>query len=221
VIEWAVERAVAAVRERIAEACDRAGRDPAGVRLVAATKSVPVEAIRRAAGAGVTDFGENYVQELERKREAGPEATWHFLGRLQSNKVRRVLDAADVVQTLEPGRAADRLSRRVAEGPHGVRCLVQVDLTGSRVGVSEAKVEEFLQRLESSALEPFGLMTVAPLGRPARAAFRRLRELRDRVRERSPTVEELSMGMSADLEEAVEEGATMVRVGTAIFGHRP
>lgn len=212
---------MAEVRERIARTCHAAGRDPAEVRLVAVTKTVPAEAVRRAAEAGVSDLGENYVQELERKRTAAPEATWHFLGRVQSNKAHRVLEAADVVQTLEPGRAAERLERRAAERGASVACLVQVDFTGRRVGVDEEEVEGFVERLDGSSLQVEGLMMVAPLGVPPGPAFGRLRILRDRLRERFPGVRELSMGMSTDLEEAVREGATMVRVGTAIFGPRP
>jgi PLP dependent protein len=216
-----IERAVAEVRERIARACEGAARDPGEVRLVAVTKTVPAEAVRRAAEAGISDLGENYVQEMERKRAAAPQATWHFLGKVQSNKAHRVLDVADVVQTLEPGRAADRLERRAAERGEPVVCLVQVDFTGRRVGVDEGRVEAFVEALDGSPLRVQGLMTVAPLGEPPGPAFRRLRTLRDRLRERFPAVQELSMGMSADLEEAVREGATMVRVGTAIFGPRP
>lgn len=210
---------VAAVRERIEAACVRAGRDPVEVRLVAVTKKVDPGRIREAAAAGVTDFGENYLQELTAKRGAAPDARWHFLGRVQSNKARGVAAAADLVQTLEPGRACRRLGE--AADP-SLTCLVQVDFTGERVGVAPAEAPAFLEELaEQPSLDVRGLMTVPPLGEDPRPYFARLRELRDRLREDHPGLVELSMGMSADYEDAVVEGATMVRVGTAIFGPRP
>jgi pyridoxal phosphate enzyme (YggS family) len=216
------EKALAEVRQRIAEACRRADRHPDGVRLIGVTKSVPPDEVRRAAAAGLVDFGENYVRDMETKRAAAPEATWHFIGRLQRNKVRRVVEVADVVQTLEPGRATDRLAEVAAERARVVRSLVEVDFTETRVGARLDQAEGFLARLdELPTLDVVGLMTVAPLDEPPRPYFARLRELRDRLSGRFPGLTELSMGMSADYEEAVEEGATMVRVGTAIFGHRP
>jgi pyridoxal phosphate enzyme (YggS family) len=213
---------VAAVRARIAEACRRAGRPPDEVRLVAATKTIPVEAIRRAASAGVDEFGENYVQELVVKRDAVPGVKWHFLGRLQRNKIGRVLAAADVVQTLEPGSAATRLVARAAERESPLACLVEVDFTGRRVGVQPERVTAFCEEVVTGpGVEVVGLMTVPPLDVEPRPYFARLRALRDRVSATVPGVRHLSMGMSADFEEAIAEGATMVRVGQAIFGPRP
>lgn len=217
-----LERRVAEVRHRISAACDRVGRRPEEVRLIGVTKRVPLDLIRRAADAGVSEFGENYVQDLAEKREAAPDATWHFIGRLQRNKVPDVLDLSDVVQTLEPGRAADRLAGLAAQRGRSVRCLVEVDFTGTRVGISPHEAEPFIERFSDHAgIECRGLMTVAPLDDDPRLAFGALRKLRDRLRERFPAMIELSMGMSEDLEAAVEEGATMVRVGSAIFGPRP
>ena len=217
-----LKRGLAEVLERIAAACDRAGRRPEDVRLIGVTKMVPPDMVRRAADAGVTEFGENYVQDLAGKREAAPDATWHFIGRLQRNKVAQVLDLADVVQTLEPGRAAERLANLAAERGRKVPGLVEVDFTGTRVGASPDEAEPFIQRLSDlPGLECRGLMTVAPLREDPRRSFGALRELRDRLLGRFPAVMELSMGMSEDLEAAVEEGATMVRVGSAIFGPRP
>ena len=216
------EKALAEVRRRIDDACRRAGRHPEDVRLIGVTKSVPPEQVRRVAAAGLREFGENYVGDLEAKRTAAPEATWHFIGRLQRNKVRRVLELADVVQTLEPGRATERLEELAADRGRTVPCMVEVDFTGSRVGVEPREADAFLQGMgEVPALEVVGLMTVPPLGRPPRPYFQQLRELRDRLASAFPGLQELSMGMSADYEEAVEEGATMVRVGSAIFGPRP
>jgi pyridoxal phosphate enzyme (YggS family) len=216
------EKVLAEVRLRIVEACRRAGRHPQDVRLIGVTKSVPPDAVRRLAAAGLREFGENYVADLETKQAAAPSATWHFIGRLQRNKVRRVLEVADVVQTLEPGRAWERLAELAAGRQGRMRCMVEVDFTGSRVGARPEETERFLTRLHDvPALEVIGLMTVPPLERPPRPYFIRLRELRDRLSAAFPGLRELSMGMSADYEEAVEEGATMVRVGSAIFGPRP
>jgi pyridoxal phosphate enzyme (YggS family) len=182
---------------------------------------VTAETVALAGRAGLRDLGENYVQELEAKRDRAPEATWHFIGRLQRNKAHRVLAASDVVQTLEPGPAAERLARLAEERDDPVRCLVEVDFTGGRVGVSPDELEAFLEHTATlAALRIGGLMTVAPFDQDPRPTFASLRELRDRLRKRFEGLDEVSMGMSADLEAAVEEGATMVRVGTAIFGPR-
>ncbi len=217
-----LEAAVAEVNLRIVAACRRAGRDPGAVRLVAVTKTIAPPMVADAAAAGIREFGENYVRELETKRTAAPEAVWHFIGRLQGNKVGRVLDVADVVQTLEPGRAARRLTRAAAKRGTPIDCLVEVDFTGRRVGVDPDDALAFVADVSKlEGLRPVGLMTVPPLGEPPRPFFARLRALRETLTERFPSVTELSMGMSADYEDAVEEGATMVRVGTAIFGPRP
>ena len=216
-----LEEALATVQGRIAAACQRAGRHPSEVRLIGVTKRVPGETIEAAARAGLTEFGENYVQELTAKREAAPDAVWHFVGRLQRNKVRRVLEAADVIQTLEPGSATDRLAELARDRGGPAECLVEVDFAGDRVGVSATDAEAFLDQLgRASGLAVRGLMTVPPLGQDPRPWFAGLRDMRDRLATRFDGLSELSMGMSADLEAAVEEGATMVRVGTAIFGPR-
>ena len=216
----ALEASLAAVRARIASACDRSGRDPRDVRLVAVTKQVAPKVIEAAAAAGIKEFGENYVKELEVKRPAAPDATWHFVGRLQRNKVARVLRAADVVQTLEPGRATSRLLEIAGEEETRHDCLIEVDFTGERVGVAPEELHGFADAVVSAGVPLTGLMTVAPPGTDPRPWFAKLGELRDGLRDRHQGVTELSMGMSTDLEVAVEEGATMVRVGTAIFGLR-
>jgi pyridoxal phosphate enzyme (YggS family) len=209
------------VHGRLADACTRAGRRPEDVRLIGVTKDVTPVAVGQAWEAGLTDFGENYAQDLPAKREAAPEGTWHFIGRLQRNKVRRILDLADVVHSLEPGGAARRLAD-LAEATRPIDCLVEVDFTGERVGVAPESVEPFLKDLgDSPGLRIRGLMTIPPQDQAPRPYFARLRELRDRLRLTNEELGELSMGMSADYEEAVEEGATMVRIGTAIFGSRP
>jgi PLP dependent protein len=215
-------RAIGAIRERIADACSRSGRRPEEVRLIGVTKAVALAAVEAAAAAGLEDFGENYVQEMERKRTAASDATWHFLGRVQSNKAGRIVEASDLIHGTEPGRAAERLAAIGRERGRPVPVLVEVDFTEGRVGAAPEDAEGFVSRLaELRGLEVGGLMTIPPQDEPARPYFARLRELRDRIAGRHPEVRELSMGMSADYEDAVEEGATMVRVGTAIFGARP
>ncbi len=221
----AVRANLALVRERIAESCARAGRDPGAVRLVAATKSVPPGLIRWANEDGVTDFGENYVQELKRKREAVPDARWHFIGILQTHTAHRVAELADVVETLSPGGAVARLSRRAAAAGRRLPALIEVDFTGERTGVAPEDCRRFADEVASmEGLELHGLMTVPPMAfdpEAARPYFVRLRELLGDVAKEHPTAVELSMGMSMDFQVAVEEGATMVRLGTALFGERP
>ena len=212
------------VRRRIAEACAASGRDPAGVRLVAVTKTVPEAVVRRAFSAGIEDLGENYASELARKARRVP-ARWHFLGKLQAGTSARVAAAADVIHSAEPGGGLEAVARRGAARGRTIECLVQVDFTGGRQGVDPEEVEAFMQRASAlPSLRFVGLMTLPPLGPDSEAArpyFARLRDIRDRLRERFPDMVELSMGMSDDFPVAVEEGATMVRVGTALFGARP
>ena len=215
---------VAAVRRGIARACERAGRDAAGVRLVAASKTVPADLIRWAFDTGVTDFGENYVKELREKHGAAPEARWHFIGTLQTNTAHRVAALADVVETVAGGHATERLARRASAAGRTIDALIEVDFTGERTGVRPEEVAVTADVVTSlEGLRLVGLMTIPPVSeRPedARPFFVRLRQLRERIRERHPEVLELSMGMSLDYQVAVEEGATMVRVGTALFGPR-
>ena len=211
------------VRADIAEACRPAGRDPSAVTIVAVTKGQPVQAVEAALRAGLRDIGENYVQELERKRgdvAASDDVRWHFLGRVQSNKARRIA-SCHLVHGVEPGSGARRLARIGEERGDPVRCLVEVDATGRRQGVAAGELGVFVEEMAAwPGIEVRGLMTVAPetaSPEEARTTFRDLRALRDRFVPGG----ELSMGMSMDLQVAVEEGATMVRVGRALFGDRP
>jgi pyridoxal phosphate enzyme (YggS family) len=216
---------LAAVRDRLAAACERAGRQPGAVRLVAIGKSVEVDALRWVHEAGVGDLGENYVRELRAKHDAIPDATWHFVGTLQASGAHHVAELADVVQTVVPGRGMVRLARRAAEGGRELPSLVEVDFTGERAGVPPDDVEAACDRVATAeGLALRGLMTLpppTPTAEGARPYFRRLRELLGLVARRHPAAVELSMGMSLDYEVAVEEGATMVRIGTALFGARP
>lgn len=216
---------LARIREGMARACDRSGRDPATVTLVAASKTVPLEAIGWTWEAGVRDFGENYVQELRLKAQALPDARWHFVGTLQSHTAHHVATLATVVHTLAPGGGMTRLARRAAGGGRSIPALIEVDFTGQRAGVAPEALQGFAEEVVSTpGLQLVGLMTLPPIPEvpeDARPYFSRLRELAERLREHHPGVVELSMGMSLDYEVAVEEGATMVRIGTALFGERP
>lgn len=215
------------VRSRIASAAARAGRDPGDVLLVAAAKGQPAGAIEAAAAAGVRDIGENYVNELAAKRESvGAEGLrWHFIGALQSGSAHRVADLADVVHSVGSMHAARRLASRAERDGRSIPSLVQVDFTGARNGVSPEELTDALGALRGlGGIELRGLMTLPPFDQDpesARPFFRRLRDLRDEAARSPDDLPELSMGMSGDYEVAVEEGATMVRIGTALFGPRP
>ncbi|MBI3647851.1 MAG: YggS family pyridoxal phosphate-dependent enzyme [Actinobacteria bacterium] len=216
---------LARVRETIGRAAELAGRDPSEVRLVAASKTVPVGAMRRVAEAGVGDFGENYVKELRDKVQALPGVRWHFIGNLQVGSAHHVAGLADVVETLSGEHATRRLARRAAEAGRTLDALIEVDFTRERAGVTPEDLAEFAEVVASlEGIHLVGLMTLPPLPERAedsRPYFSGLRGLRDRLRETHPDVLELSMGMSLDYEVAVAEGATMVRIGTALFGERP
>ena len=219
-----LQEALERVRRRIANACDRVRRDSSGVTLIAATKAVPAHVIGDARDLGITDFAENYVKELRDKAPSVP-ARWHFVGKLQSGTARHVAELADVVHSAEGGRVLAGLADRAHRLGRLVGCLVQVDFAGHRQGVDPSQLAAVLE--ETSALRGVqlcGLMTLPPVTADpdgARPFFRRLRELRDDALATWPQLTELSMGMSADYAIAVEEGATMVRVGTALFGKRP
>lgn len=213
------------IRARIAAACALVDRDPSSVTLVAAGKTVPAEVLAWVREEDVEHFGENYVQELREKREEVPGATWHFIGTLQSHTAHRVAELADVVETAVPGRAMDRLGRRASERGRRLPTLIEVDLTGGRAGVAPEDLPEATDEVaRTDGLTLVGLMTLPPLPtspEDSRPYFRRLHDLLDEVAARHPEAVELSMGMSLDYEVAIEEGATMVRIGTALFGARP
>jgi PLP dependent protein len=215
---------IGAVRSRIESACARSGRDPSQVLVVAVTKTVPVDVIRQARMEGLEDFGENYATELAVKA-VEVEGTWHFIGRLQRGTAHRVADHAEVVHSAEPGHALERLARRVSSQGRSIRCLIQTDFTGRRQGVAPEELPGAVEACTPlEGIRVVGLMTLPPWTddpEATRQFFSRLRDLRDRIRIDHPEVMELSMGMSGDYEVAVEEGATMLRIGTALFGPRP
>ncbi len=226
------------VRARIAEAAGRAGRDPGEVTLVAISKTVPLERLRAAAPAGLTTLGENRVQEAAAKIPHLPGLRWHLVGPLQSNKARRAVELFDVIETVDSIELARRLDRMMREtrglppdgevDPAGrlpVLLQVNVDRDPAKAGLDPDALESALDVLRPlAALEVAGLMTIGRLvtdPEEARPTFRALRELSGRVRRTRPWLgPALSMGMTDDFEAAVEEGATTVRVGRAIFGER-
>ena len=217
--------------DRIASACARAGRPAVGVTLVAVTKTVPAERIRGAIEAGLTILGENRVQEGAPKIAglARERASWHLIGPLQLNKAARAVELFDVVETIDSIALAGRLDRLAAgRGRAEVPVLleVNVDADPGKSGYDVDRVEADLAELaDLPRLRLLGLMTVGRLvtdPEDARPTFRRLRELSERLRDREPRLgSALSMGMSDDFEVAVEEGATIVRLGRVIFGERP
>jgi len=228
---------LAAVRERVTEAARAAGRDAAGVRLVAVTKKQGADAVRAAYAAGQRDFGENYVQEAVAKIAAleaeMPDARWHFIGRLQSNKAAVAVRYFGLLHGIDSQSTAAALSRAAVRDGRVVDLLLQVRLgargaqgrDGSRGGVESDAAADFLAAASAhEGIRFTGLMGVADPDEPARPQFAGLRELASRLAalgvERAP-LGELSMGMTGDLEDAVAEGATIVRIGTAIFGERP
>ncbi|MFZ5815526.1 MAG: YggS family pyridoxal phosphate-dependent enzyme [Bacillota bacterium] len=219
------------VRQRIAQAALRAGRHPDAVTLIAVSKTRPVEDLEAAIAAGITHLGENRVQELKEKVGllSGREVTWHLIGSLQTNKAKQALELAGLIHSLDRDSLLDELVRQAERRGSPCDALVQVNVSGelSKHGIAPAELIPFLRRVSRQEwVRVRGLMTMAPYSEEPEAArphFQRLRELFEQVRELAlPNVrmEHLSMGMSGDFEVAVEEGATLVRVGSAIFGER-
>jgi pyridoxal phosphate enzyme (YggS family) len=213
------------LRERIERACARSGRDSDQVSLVAVSKAHPDEAVRAAYACGLRVFGENYAQELARKAEALadlPDLRWRFIGHLQRNKIKLVERASASVDTVDSSRLAEAISVRAVSRDAHVELLLQVNVGGEaqKSGCTPGEVPALVESVRALPnVELRGLMTVAPHyenpddARPAFAALRKLAEAHQ--------LPELSMGMTHDLEAAVQEGATMLRVGTALFGTRP
>jgi hypothetical protein len=221
-----IERRLETVRARIAAAARRAGRNPASVCLVLASKTQPGEAIRAAWLAGARDFGENYVQEAISKRAELADLTeirWHLIGHLQTNKARAAARAFALIHSVDSVRLAEAIAR--AQPSPRVRALIEVNLgaEASKSGVAPDAVAAILDAARTK-IEIEGLMTIPPPAAGAEATrpyFVRLRELRDRLAVGSGlALSELSMGMTDDFETAIEEGATIVRVGRAVFGER-
>ena len=219
------------MRGRLEQAARTAGRDPSSIRLVAISKTFPAAAVRTATAAGQTDFGENRVQEALSKIEATADlpVSWHLVGHLQSNKARKAAGPIAFIHALDSVGLLEQIDMAAVALGTEPRVLIQVDLAGesTKFGAPEGRVAELVRAAGAlQAARLVGLMLLPPYAEnpeDARPWFRRLRELRDRlVREGAPAdrLGELSMGMSHDFHVAVEEGATIVRIGTAIFGAR-
>jgi PLP dependent protein len=222
---------LASIRHRIDAAARLAGRDPSSIRLIAVSKTFPLDAVREAYTAGQREFGENRVQEALQKIDGSADLSirWHLLGHLQTNKARKAATAFAVIQSVDSVELIDKLDRGAAEAGSTPELLIQVDLAGetTKYGVPPAEVPRLFDAAAACrAARIVGLMTLPPLPETpeeARPWFRRLRELQEGWLSSgvpAAMLRELSMGMSGDFEVAVQEGATMVRIGTAIFGSR-
>jgi pyridoxal phosphate enzyme (YggS family) len=220
------------VRDRIARAAARVGRDPSHIRLVAVSKTFDAEYVRAAAQAGQIDFGENKVQEAQQKRAQTSDLpiTWHLIGHLQSNKARKAAAEFDVIHSIDDPSLVRKIEDAAAEAGRKLELLVQVDLAGepTKHGAREEALPAIFDAAQGCvAVRLSGLMMLPPAAadpETARRWFRELLDVRDRLLARGvdgAMLAELSMGMSHDYEIAIEEGATLVRVGTAIFGTRP
>ena len=225
-----IETNLEKVQERIAQAASRTGRSPDDIQLVAVSKKVSATTIQKAVKAGVTILGENYLQEAREKiEEIGYAVRWDFIGHLQSNKAKYVVDLFDIIQTVDRLSLVQEINRQAKKKGKTVKVLLQVNISGeeAKSGIDPAEVNSLLREtLNLQNLSLQGLMTMPPYfddPEKARPYFIALRELSDTLRKEhgeDTDLKELSMGMSADFEIAIEEGATIVRLGTAIFGER-
>lgn len=224
-----IKENLARVQKRVSDAARRAGRDPADVQLVAVTKTIPVEVIKEALDLGVHHLGENRVQEFLYKQPAlGADIKWHFIGHLQSNKVRKIIDKVSLIHSLDRWSLARTISRVAGETGVSVRALIQVNVAGetTKHGLSPVEAEDFaLAVMDLPGLQVCGLMTIAPLSKDpeeVRYVFRQTKELARQIKKNIPEIKMdlLSMGMTGDFEVALEEGANLIRLGTALFGRR-
>jgi PLP dependent protein len=216
------------LRQRIVSHCTRVGRNPAEVILIAVSKTVSVELLRKAVDAGIYDIGENYVQEMEQKHDAlqNEKIRWHFIGHLQTNKVKYIIEWIHLIHSVDSLALGQEISKRAERAKRTVDILVEVNTSGeeNKFGVSPlltcALVKDLVQLPNINIA---GLMTMGPFfpnPEDSRPAFRTLRELKQIIERDGIPLRHLSMGMSNDFEIAIDEGATIVRVGTAIFGPR-
>ena len=211
-----------AVRARVAEACERAGRSPDEVTIVAVSKTHPASAVRAAAAAGATDFGENYAQELAGKRGELPDLRWHFIGRLQRNKAKLVAGQVALVHAVDSRELAEELGKRAGGAVQPILLAVNAAGEATKGGVDVAAAPELARAIAGVAgVRLDGLMTMPPPDADPRPYFEALRALKARLEdELGAALPVLSMGMSGDFEQAIAYGATHVRIGTAIFGER-
>jgi pyridoxal phosphate enzyme (YggS family) len=226
-----VAEALNLVRQRVSAACDRAGRNPRDVLLVAVTKTFGLDAIREAVGAGQMDLGENYVRELCEKRAQlkEQEIRWHYIGHLQSNKAKHIVDFIHLIHSVDSERVAAELNKRAERLNRTIDVLLEVHTTdeATKYGVLPEKTLDLAKEISRLKwVKVLGLMTMGPCSEDpndSRPSFRQLAELRRKIAAEGiegVTMRHLSMGMTHDYEVAVEEGATIVRIGTAIFGKR-
>ena len=219
------------IREKVSRACARAGRSPSDVTLIAVAKTFPVKAVRQAFEAGAADVGENYVQELLAKRSelAALDVRWHFIGHLQTNKVKLIAPWIHMIHAVDSAPLAAEIDRRALAAGRVIECLIEVNTTGeeTKFGVPPGKVAALVRSLAPcDHLSIGGLMTIGPFlpeAEGSRPMFRRLRELKEEIAsspQSNVRMRHLSMGMTGDFEVAIEEGATHIRIGTAIFGPR-
>jgi len=221
---------LADIRRRMAQACERSDRDPDKVRVIAATKTRTPEEVESAAGFGITDVGENRVQEAAfKKPEVKAPLTWHLIGHLQTNKSRKALELFDSIQSVDSSRVAYALQKRCEQLGRSVEILIEVNTSGeqSKFGIEPTDLTSLVDTVRSyDRLELAGLMTIGPglaVRDPeaSRSAFSRLSKLAEDIRQRfSIPLARLSMGMTADFEVGVEEGATDIRIGSGLFGPR-
>jgi pyridoxal phosphate enzyme (YggS family) len=216
------------VRRRVVSSCERSGRNPADVTLLAVTKTFPPGDVRSCLAAGLRDLGENYVQELVKKQAeiADPTARWHFIGHLQRNKVREIIALVHMIHSVDSIRLGEEISAQASRLGRTIDLLVEVNTSGepTKFGVTPGATEGLVTRLKDlPAIRVVGFMTIGPfLPDPelSRPAFRILRQLQTDLRHDGFDLPHLSMGMSNDFEVAIEEGATMIRIGTLLFGKR-
>jgi len=230
VILLALEKNIEHVLGRVARAASDSNRDPKDIRLIAVTKTVDIDTIKRAIGYGITDIGENKVQELTRKYESiGSVVRWHLIGHLQRNKVKYIVDKVDLIHSLDSFKLAEEIHQRAKEIDRVIDCLLQVNVSGeeTKYGIDPESAKEVLKEISSlTNVKVTGLMTMAPYvenQEEARIYFKKLKDLSDEISEmgiENVEMKHLSMGMSNDFEVAVEEGASLIRVGSSIFGER-
>lgn len=223
-----IAKNLAVLRQKIVETCRKSGRNPEEVKLIAVSKYFGVEAITEAKNCGLTDFGENRAQELTLKFEKlGNDVTWHFIGTLQKNKVKYAVNAAELIHSVDSLELVEEINKRAEKIGKIQKILLEVRTSEeeTKSGLeTEADILNLVKRCsELKNLELKGLMTMAPLTDDTniiRKSFRDLRNLKDRINNKGFNLTELSMGMTSDFEIAIEEGATMIRIGSAIFGDR-
>jgi hypothetical protein len=219
---------LAVLRQKIEETCKRSDRNPDEVKLIAVSKYFGVDAIIEAKNCGLTDFGENRAQELTLKYEKlGKDVTWHFIGTLQKNKVKYAVNAAELIHSVDSLELVEEINNRASKIGKVQRILLEVKTSEeeTKSGLeTEIEILSLVKRCsELKNIELKGLMTMAPLTEDAniiRKSFRDLRNLKDQIKNKGYNLTELSMGMTSDFEIAIEEGATMIRIGSAIFGDR-